>query len=60
MSLSSSSLQSSRTLSDPCWGTGVLFYSCVILVVKGCVLVGELGERSGLWSKEPELSHVVF
>ena len=60
MSLPSSSLQSSWVLSDLCWGTWVLFYSCVFLAIQGCVLAGEAWERFGLWSKESEVSHVVF
>ena len=60
MSLPSSSLQSSRALSNPRWGTWILFYSCVFLIARGCVLAGEAWERSRFWSKEPKDSHVVF
>ena len=60
MSLSSSSLQSSRAPSDPRWGTWILFHSCVFCAARGCVLVGEAWKRSGLWSKELGVSHLVF
>ena len=55
MSLPSFSLQSSWALSDPRWGTQVLFYPCVFRVVWDCALVGELGKDPGYGVRDRKL-----
>ena len=60
MSLPSFSLQSRWALSDFCWGAQVLIYPCVFLVAWGLCLGSRTWKRSRLWSKELDVSHVVF